>query len=94
MEAYAASLPIQTVSRGGVTHGYDHIIANYRTYYPKDRMGKLHFDKLETRRLDDDLYFVTGRFNLNIPGREEPVSGWFSTNMKKIKGKWLMITDL
>ena len=93
MEAYARSAPIQTVSRAGVTHGYDQIIADYRTYFPQDRMGRLHFDNLETRRLEDDRYFVTGRFNLELPGREEPVSGWFSTNMKKINGQWLMITD-
>ncbi|NAY91279.1 serine hydrolase [Muricauda sp. JGD-17] len=93
MEAYATTEHIQTASRGGITYGYDNIIGNYRKYFPKERMGKLYFDNINTRRLSDNLYFVTGRFNLRFPDREDLARGWFSVNMKKINGKWLMITD-
>ncbi|MBO0323006.1 beta-lactamase family protein [Muricauda sp. CAU 1633] len=93
MEAYAKTEPIQTASQGGITYGYDNIIGNYKKYFPKERMGELYFDNINTRRLSDHLYFVTGRFNLKFPGREELAQGWFSVNMKKIKGKWYMITD-
>ncbi|MFC4218869.1 serine hydrolase [Flagellimonas marina] len=93
MEAYAVSEPIQTASRGGITYGYENIIGDYKKYFPKERMGKLYFDKIKTRRLSANLYFVTGRFNLKFSDREELSRGWFSVNMKKIKGKWYMITD-
>ncbi|MDC6363759.1 MULTISPECIES: serine hydrolase [Flavobacteriaceae] len=93
MQAYATSEPIQTASTAGVTYGYDDIIGGYKKYFPKGRMGKLHFDNISTRRLSDNLYFVTGRFNLKFPGRDDLAQGWFSVNMKRINGDWKMITD-
>lgn len=93
MEAYAESEKIQTASRGGITFGYDNIIGDYKKYFPKDRMGSLHFDNFNYRRLTDDLYFVTGRFNLKLPDREELARGWFSVTAKKINGDWHLITD-
>jgi len=93
MEAYSNIDSIQTISRGGVTSGYDNILSNYQRYYPEGKMGKLHFDKMETRKLTDDLNFVTGRFNLDMPGRDELVQGYFSTVCRKIGGKWYIITD-
>ncbi|MEZ4811192.1 MAG: serine hydrolase [Allomuricauda sp.] len=93
MEAYAATEPIQTASTGGITYGYDNIIGNYKKYFPKERMGHLYFDNISTRRLSDNLYYVTGRFNLKFPDREELAHGWFSVNFKKINGEWYMITD-
>lgn len=93
MEAYAPNGSIQTISRGGVTHGYENILNDYKKYFPKERMGQLHFDEIQTRRLASDIYFVTGRFNLKFPDREALVQGWFSVNAKKINGHWYMITD-
>jgi D-alanyl-D-alanine carboxypeptidase len=93
MEAYSKTEPIQTASRGGITYGYENIIGGYKKYFPKERMGKLYFDHINTRRLSANLYFVTGRFNLKFPDREELSQGWFSVNMKKINGEWYMITD-
>ncbi|WP_353780053.1 serine hydrolase [Winogradskyella sp. 3972H.M.0a.05] len=93
MEAYATTELIQTASRGGITFGYDNIIGDYKKYFPKERMGKLHFDNFNYRRLAGDLYFVTGRFNLKFPNRDELSRGWFSVVMKRINGEWKMITD-
>ncbi|MBX2814698.1 MAG: serine hydrolase [Saprospiraceae bacterium] len=93
MEAYATGHDIATVSRGGVTHGYQRILANYQRSFPAGRMGRLHFDEVTTRKLSDALYFVTGRFNLKFEGREELVQGWFSANMTRERGRWVMITD-
>ncbi len=93
MQAYATDEEVQTNSRSGVTYGYDDILNNYKKYFPADSMGELHFDELAMRRLSDQLYFVTGRFNLKAPNQEELRQGWFSVVMKKIKGQWFMITD-
>lgn len=93
MQAYAPLETIQKASHDGVTYGYDKIIGNYRKHFPKEGMGKLHFDDISMSRLTDNFYFVTGRFNLKTDGRDELVQGWFSATMKKIKGRWFMITD-
>lgn len=93
MEAYAKNLPIQTASRGGLTFGYDNIISDYKKYFPKDKMGSLFFDRFNMRRLADDIYFVTGQFNLKFSDREQLSKGWFSVTAKKINGDWFLITD-
>ncbi|TJY37076.1 DUF4440 domain-containing protein [Pontimicrobium aquaticum] len=94
MKAYASNGDqIQTISTGGVTFGYDNIISDYKRYFPKGRMGKLHYDNVNIRKLSDNLYFVTGRFNLKFENREQLLRGWFSVTTKKINGKWYMITD-
>lgn len=93
MGAYSKTDRIQTISSGGVTFGYDQILSNYQRYFPKDRMGQLHFDKFNFRKLSRKLCFVTGRFNLKFKDRNEPVQGWFSVVMKKESGVWAIITD-
>jgi len=93
MQAYSTSDEIQTISSGGVTFGYENIISNYKKYFPKGKMGNLHFDEFHFRKLSNKLYFVTGRFNLKFKGREKLLQGWFSVIMKKEKAKWSIITD-
>jgi len=93
MQAYAPNELIQTASRGGITYGYDNIISDYRKYFPKERMGNLYFDAMNTRKLATHFYFVTGRFNLKFSDRTELVQGYFSATLQRIGGKWYMITD-
>ena len=93
MKAYFHSDSIRTISRGGVTYGYDKIEGNYLKYYPKDKMGKLHFDQMKLTRLSDEFYYVVGRFNLNYPDKDELRQGYFSVIMQKINGQWLMVSD-
>ena len=93
MQAYSKTEPIQTVSTGGVTFGYDNILSNYKRYFPKERMGTLSFDNFNLRKLTNDLYFVTGRFNFKFPNQENVSRGWFSVIMKKDKNGWFIITD-
>ena len=93
MEAYATTEMIQTISRGGVTKGYDTIIGNYKKYYPKDKMGQLHFDQMEFRKLSGKYYYVVGRFNLSYEDQKEPRKGYFSVLMKRIKGQWVIVSD-
>ncbi|MBA4745985.1 MAG: nuclear transport factor 2 family protein [Muricauda sp.] len=93
MEAYSKTDRIQTISSGGVTFGYDHILSNYQRYFPKDRMGQLRFDQFNFRKLSRKLCFVTGRFNLEFKERGKPVQGWFSVVMQRENGKWAILTD-
>lgn len=93
VEAYYHSNDIQTISRAGVTKGYSNILRDYKTYFPADRMGQLHFDEIELKRLSDEYYYVFGRFNLNYQSPDTLYQGWFSVLMEKIDGDWYLISD-
>ncbi|MCB0615906.1 MAG: serine hydrolase [Phaeodactylibacter sp.] len=93
MKAYHPSDSIRTVSRQGVTFGYEAIRQQYEANWPPERMGQLHFDQMLLERISDDAYSVIGRFNLQFPEREEPAQGWFSVLMRRIDGAWYMVSD-
>ena len=93
MEAYAPDGVIQTISRGGVTQGYQNILSGYKKNFPREKMGQLRFDQIGYTRLTDEYYYVVGRFNLSYPPSDRQFQGWFSVVMKKIDGQWLMISD-
>ena len=93
MEAYHPDDSICTISSQGVAFGYETIRQQYNRNWPQERMGQLHFDNFFMERLPPVLYTVIGRFNLAMEGRDEPYRGWFSVLMKKIDGKWLMVSD-
>lgn len=93
MKAYHPSDSIRTVSRQGVTFGYEAIRQQYKANWPPERMGQLHFDQMLLERIAPDTYSVIGRFNLRLPEREGPAQGWFSVLMKRIDGAWYMVSD-
>lgn len=93
MEAYYVTDEVQTISRGGVTKGFENIKANYLKYFPPGKMGQLHFDEVDIRKLSFYRYLVTGRFNLKFAGKEELKQGYFSVIMEKIQGKWYIVSD-
>ncbi len=93
MKAYASIPAIQTISRAGVTKGYDAILAQYRQYFPTDRMGTLTFDKFQFTRISPKYYYVVGRFNLKFRQQTDVHQGYFSVLMKKIKGDWYILSD-
>ncbi len=91
--AYYPSGQVQTISRAGVTKGYDNILASYRQYYSKDKMGTLAFDKLTFKMLNQQYVYVVGRFNLSFEDAGQKRQGWFSVLMEKIDGNWYMVSD-
>lgn len=90
-EAYADVDSVRTISRVGVTYGKNQILQDYLKW-PKERMGKLHFDQMNITALGQAYYFVTGRFNLTY-ANDEVRSGFFSAIMIKEKGAWKILTD-
>lgn len=74
MKAYSKEDTIQTVSRNGAIFGYDSILKIYKKYFTKDRMGHLNFNSSHFRKLSEELYFVTGRFTLQLDGQAEQFS--------------------
>jgi ketosteroid isomerase-like protein len=76
----------------GAVYGKDSILAFYKRYWPKERMGTLKLDGERLERLSDEYYFVSGYFHVSYPdGRS--VNGRFSGLMRKIKGRWYIYTD-
>jgi ketosteroid isomerase-like protein len=76
----------------GAVYGKDSILAFYKRYWPKERMGTLKLDGERLERLSDEYFFVSGYFHVSYPdGRA--VNGRFSGLMRKIKGRWYIYTD-
>lgn len=92
MQGYWPSDSLLFVGKSGPQRGYQTTLQNYRKGYPDtSAMGQLTFDLLELRPLSANHYFVLGRWSLvRTIGN---VEGYFTLLFKKIKGKWLIISD-
>ena len=89
---YAPEDSVRMLYGSGAVYGRDSILAFYKKYWPKEKMGqlKLRHDCIE--RLSDNYYFVSGFFEVSYPAAKA-VKGRFSGLMKKINGKWYIYTD-
>jgi hypothetical protein len=76
----------------GAAYGKDSILAFYKKYWPKERMGKLVLDGEQLERLSKKFYYVTGYFHVTLPDGKV-VHGRYSSLMIKIKGEWYLYTD-
>jgi ketosteroid isomerase-like protein len=76
----------------GVTRGKDSILAFYKRYWPKEKMGQLTLQHDSIEKISDEFYYVSGFFTVSYPSGN-PVKGRFSGLVKKIKGKWYLYTD-
>ncbi|MEI2737269.1 MAG: nuclear transport factor 2 family protein [Chitinophagaceae bacterium] len=76
----------------GAAYGKDNILAFYKKYWPKEKMGKLVLDGEAMERLSRKFYYVTGYFHVIYPDGKK-VEGRYSSLMIKIKGKWYLYTD-
>jgi uncharacterized protein (TIGR02246 family) len=89
---YAPVDSVRMIYTGGATYGRDSILAFYKKYWPKERMGQLNFTDVRLERISKDYYFNSGYFHVKLPdGRM--VSGRFSGLFRKINGKWYIYTD-
>ena len=89
---YAPHDSVRMIYSSGAVYGKDSILAFYKKYWPKERMGQLTLDGERLERLSPDYYFVSGFFHVRYPdGRA--INGRFSGLMKKIKGRWYIYTD-
>lgn len=89
---YAPEDSVRMIYSSGAVYGRDSILAFYKKYWPKEKMGqlKLRHDCIE--RLSANYYFVSGFFEVSFPDAKA-VKGRFSGLMKKIKGRWYLYTD-
>jgi hypothetical protein len=89
---YAALDSTRMILSKGAAYGKENILAFYKKYWPKEKMGKLILDGEQLERLSNKYYYVTGYFHVIYPDGKK-VEGRYSSLMKKIKGKWYLYTD-
>src|SRR6185503_9893317 len=89
---YAPGDSTRMILSKGAAYGKDSILAFYKRYWPKEKMGKLVLDGERMERLSKKYYYVTGYFHVSYPDGKT-INGRYSGLMKKIKGKWYLYTD-
>jgi ketosteroid isomerase-like protein len=92
MQGYWKSDSLKFIGRNGIAYGWSTTLENYKKGYPTpDAMGKLTFTILDLQILDSQNAFMIGKFHLKR-SNDEP-SGYFTLLWKKIRGKWVIVTD-
>jgi ketosteroid isomerase-like protein len=92
VDLYAPSDSTRMIYTTGAVYGKDSILAFYKKYWPKERMGQLTLDGARLERLSKRYYYVSGFFHVKGP-EGKSINGRFSGLMKKIKGRWYLYTD-
>lgn len=89
---YAPEDSVRMIYSKGAIYGKDNILAFYKKYWPKEKMGQLTLDGERLERLSDEYYYNSGYFHVKQEDGKM-VDGRFSGLVKKIKGKWYIYVD-
>lgn len=89
---YAPGDSTRMILSKGAAYGKENILAFYKKYWPKEKMGTLVLDGERFEKLSRKYYYVTGYFHVKYPDGKT-IDGRYSSLMKKIKGKWYLYTD-
>lgn len=93
MNGYWPSDSLTFVGKAGVTYGYDNTLSNYKRRYPdRASMGTLKFTILKLEFQANGVAYVIGKFHLTRP-QVGDAEGHFTLLWRKIKGKWLIVSD-
>jgi len=93
MKGYWESDSLMFVGSKGVTYGYNKTYENYLKRYPdRASMGTLKFNFISLTFPAKDVAFLVGQWNLTRPEKGD-IGGHYTLLWKKIKGKWLIISD-
>jgi uncharacterized protein (TIGR02246 family) len=77
---------------GGITRGWDEVLARYRKNYPNAAaMGNLEFSDLEFRILGEDSALVLGKWHLTR--EKDQLGGVFTLVWQKFPEGWRIIHD-
>ncbi len=92
MQTYWQSDSLMFIGKSGVTCGWQHTFDNYKKSYPDTvAMGKLDFTIIGIKRLSVIYFHVVGKWNLTRTAGD--LSGHFTLIFRKIKNKWVIISD-
>lgn len=92
MKGYWENDSLMFIGKSGVTYGYTNTLNNYKKGYPDTvSMGKLHFNILQVKRLDNKHYHVVGKWMLKRSIGD--LSGHYTLLFEKIGNEWVIIAD-
>ena len=92
MNGYWESDNLKFVGATGITYGYEATLKNYHKRYPdRAAMGQLTFGIKSVEKLSRKVIMLVGTWDLNRTSG--PIGGYFTLMWKKIKGKWVIISD-
>ena len=92
MKGYWENDSLLFIGSKGPRYGYDVTLKRYKEAYPDaDHMGKLTSTITRLQRLSGRYYFVVGKWELKRSVGD--LSGSYTLLIKKIHGKWVIITD-
>lgn len=93
MQSYWESDSLMFVGKSGVTYGYKNTLSNYMKRYPsREAMGTLQFNYIRLTFPAKGVAFMVGKFHLTRPALGD-LEGHYTLVWKKIKGKWLILSD-
>ncbi len=92
MEGYWHADSLTFVGARGLTFGWQQTLDGYKKGYPTpESMGQLHFTLIRLEKLSKRSAYVIGKWHLTRSIGD--VGGHFILVWKKIKGKWVIVTD-
>jgi len=92
MTTYWSNDSLMFIGKSGVTYGWKNTMNNYKKGYPStEAMGKLNFNLIQIKKLSRKYYHVTGKWHLTRTSGD--LQGHFTLLLKKMKGRWLIISD-
>ena len=92
MVGYLHSDSLVFIGKSGPTYGYDNTLANYKKSYPdKTHMGRLQFEIVSMKPLNNDYYFVIGKWKLIRTVGD--LNGVYTLLLRKTKEGWKIIAD-
>lgn len=92
MVGYLHSDSLVFIGKSGPTYGYENTLANYKKSYPdKTHMGKLQFEIVSMKPLNNDHYFVIGKWKLIRTVGD--LNGVYTLLLRKTKEGWKIIAD-
>ena len=94
MSTYWNSDSLKFIGKSGVSYGWKPTLEHYKKSYPdKESMGILNFELIEVKRLSVLYFYVTGKWHLKRSESKGNLSGHFTLLFKKIKQKWVIVSD-
>jgi len=92
MQTYWKSDSLMFIGKTGVYFGWQETLNNYKKTYPDtSAMGKLSFDVIGIKKLSSEYYYLIGKWMLKRSIGD--FNGYFDLLLKKIKGRWYIISD-
>src|SRR5689334_16341649 len=83
VQLYAPGDSTRMIYSGGSTHGRDSILAFYKKYWPKEKMGHLTLTPDGIEKISKKYYYVSGFFTVATTSGKA-IKGRFSGLVKKI----------